>query len=148
MKKRLVNKIVLHCSASDVSWQDSIDSVRDLHVAPKDQAFRWGDYKTFGKAWKDVGYHFYIRRDGEVEVGRDEQEIGAHCYGHNANSIGICLGGNVFKDFHSPQFNAARDLVLRLLKKYGLRPEDVYLHTNLDPHKSCPNFTLDQFWIE
>lgn len=46
------------------------------------------------KGYGGIGYHFYIRRNGEVYRGRSEECIGAHTIGRNGDSIGICLEGN------------------------------------------------------
>ena len=38
--------------------------------------------------------HFGIAVNGTIEKGRDLSRAGAHCAGHNANSIGVCyIGG-------------------------------------------------------
>lgn len=128
---RKVNLIALHCSDSPRPEHDSISVIRSWHLE---------------KGWRDVGYHFFIRKDGVVEKGRDENEIGSHIYGHNRFSIGVCLSGRTFVDFHSPQFIAARELVLQLIDKYKLTKADVKLHRDFDPKKSCPNFSLKDFW--
>ena len=44
--------------------------------------------------WKfGIGYHYVIRRNGEIEEGRPEWMVGAHCLHHNAHSIGVCYEG-------------------------------------------------------
>jgi N-acetylmuramoyl-L-alanine amidase len=45
------------------------------------------------KGWKDIGYHYVIRRNGEQEKGREDNVMGAHVRGHNSTSLGICLIG-------------------------------------------------------
>lgn len=46
------------------------------------------------KGWNGCGYHFVIDLDGTIEIGRKLPLQGAHCTGHNAQSIGICyIGG-------------------------------------------------------
>ncbi len=40
-----------------------------------------------------VGYHYYIKLDGTIQEGRNLEEVGAHCKGHTAASIGIGLEG-------------------------------------------------------
>lgn len=42
-----------------------------------------------------VGYHFIVRRDGTVERGRPITQRGAHAYGANGWSLGICLVGGM-----------------------------------------------------
>ena len=72
---RHINEIIIHCSATPEG--------RDYTVADID---RW--HKARG--WRGIGYHYVIYRDGSVHAGRPVEQIGAHCTGHNANSIGIC----------------------------------------------------------
>jgi N-acetyl-anhydromuramyl-L-alanine amidase AmpD len=45
------------------------------------------------RGFTDIGYHFVIRRSGEVEKGRPVEKAGAHVKWHNATTIGICLVG-------------------------------------------------------
>lgn len=85
-----------------------------------------------------MGYHFVIRRDGEIEVGRTLDVIGAHCAGFNADSVGTCLVG---RDFFSDQQIAA-------LKKIHAMLEDlfpgitVHGHREFNPGKTCPNMDV------
>jgi hypothetical protein len=72
--------IVVHCSATGPA--------ADIGVA---QITQWHKQRGFDT----VGYHYVIRRNGTLETGRRESEIGAHVRGHNANSIGVCLAGGV-----------------------------------------------------
>lgn len=73
---RRISEIIIHCSATPEG--------RDVTAAQIDQ---WHRQRGF----KSIGYHYVIRLDGSVEVGRNETAIGAHCSGHNRSSIGICL---------------------------------------------------------
>ena len=41
--------------------------------------------------WRDVGYHYIIRRNGEVELGRSIRDTGSHARGYNHKSVGLCL---------------------------------------------------------
>jgi len=45
------------------------------------------------KGWSDVGYHYFIQRDGTVEKGRTDTTPGAHARGYNLYSLGICMAG-------------------------------------------------------
>ena len=40
---------------------------------------------------RDIGYHFVIGLDGEIEEGRPIEQSGAHTKGHNFDSIGIFI---------------------------------------------------------
>ena len=45
--------------------------------------------------FRDIGYHYYLTRDGTVHTGRAVEQPGAHCKGHNRHSIGICYEGGL-----------------------------------------------------
>jgi len=130
MTIRKIKAIVLHASDSDIEAHDNIEVIRQWHIA---------------RGFADVGYHFFVTRKGLVMSGRPEHQVGAHVEGHNAYTLGICFSGRTFKNFDSPQFEAGRRLVEKLLKKYHLTWNDVKLHREFNKGKSCPNFTLDQF---
>lgn len=50
--------------------------------------------KKYDMGWyKRIGYHFYVRKDGEVEKHRDIFDHGLHCCGWNQHSIAICYEG-------------------------------------------------------
>lgn len=140
---RKIKFIVLHCSDSDRLAHDDIATIREWHTL---RGFTGPD--GVRGTHDDVGYHFFIRRDGTVEEGRKVENVGAHVQNHNKFSIGVCLSGRTFVDFHSPQFTAARKLVRELLQRFNLAESDVKLHRQLDSGKTCPNFTLAQFWKE
>ena len=89
-----------------------------------------------------VGYHAIIRRDGVVEVARDESEAGIHCKGHNATSLAVCLvGGKRADTFTKAQYEALMPLVLGWLARYGLEPKQVFGHREMNPGKLCPNIS-------
>ena len=117
---RKISKHIVHCSAST---HGDVGEIRRWHVA---------------RGWRDVGYHFVILPDGEIEVGRMLTEVGAHCEGHNADSVGTCLVGNT--SFTPMQFAALRRLHAALV---GMFPDlQVFGHRDFNPHKTCPNFDV------
>lgn len=128
---RQINDIIVHCSATKEG--------RDYTVADID---RW--HKERG--WRGIGYHYVIYRDGSVHAGRPVEQIGAHCTGHNANSIGICYIGGVAADGKTPkdtrtpaQRIALRELVEELRAKYP--GATVHGHREFAP-KACPSFDV------
>ena len=126
---RLVKEIIIHCSATREGQQVSVDTIRDWHLA---------------KGWNDIGYHFYIDLDGTINKGRDIDKIGAHCKGHNRNSIGICYCGGVEADGKTPKDTRTqeqKDSLLNVLKTLkAMYPEAViYSHSEFAA-KACPSF--------
>ena len=77
---RKINDIIIHCSAT----KEGVD----IDIAEID---KWHKKRGF----KKVGYHYFIKIDGTLQVGRQEEEIGAHVQGHNDDSIGICYAGGL-----------------------------------------------------
>lgn len=128
---RKITKIIIHCSATPEG--------RDYTVADIN---RW--HKQRG--WKGIGYHYVVYRDGSVHTGRKVEEIGAHCSGQNANSIGICYIGGMTadnklpKDTRTPAQKAAlRDLVELLKTEYP----NATIHGHKEfANKACPCFDV------
>lgn len=123
--KRVISKIILHCSASDV---DGI-TAHDVD--------RW--HKE--KGWDGIGYHWFIRRDGQIEPGRTEDKVGAHCEGENSHSIGICVHGD--KRFEEVQMNSLKRLVAERCHTLLIPEWEIYPHHHFNPHKTCPNFDIE-----
>jgi N-acetyl-anhydromuramyl-L-alanine amidase AmpD len=113
-----VNGIVLHHAAAETA---SVETIHKWHL---------------GNGWIGIGYHFYVRKDGTIYKGREENWIGAHTVGHNSTKIGICAEGN-FENEKMPdaQKNAIIDLVAYLKGKYGNLK--LYGHRDLDA-TACP----------
>lgn len=122
-----ISTIILHCSATDASYMDDIVPIRWGHI--------------YDNGWEDIGYHYFIRKDGTIQIGRQLDWVGAHCEGYNINSIGICLSGEFV--FNKIQFAAAAVLI-DVLAEYlnGLKPKSVYPHRHFNKRKTCPNFSL------
>ena len=58
-----------------------------------------------------------IEAEGEVVIGRPLSRVGAHCKGHNHNSIGICVVGDNTKPEHQwsmKQIASLQDLIFGL----------------------------------
>jgi len=127
MKQRKITSIIIHCTASPNS--------RDIGVK---EITQWHKERGFAT----IGYHFVIKRDGRVEKGRPVDQAGAHCFGHNANSIGICLVG--MDRFTSAQIDSLVVGVARLKTQYKLKDTAVFGHYEFDKGKTCPNLPMDK----
>lgn len=107
-------------------------SAKDIH--------RW----HLNNGWSGAGYHFLVRKDGKVYRLRPEDKVGAHAYGSNYNSIGICFEGNYMEeDMSAEQIKAGQELVAYLKNKYKI--------STVQKHKdvcatSCPGdkFPFDE----
>jgi len=63
--------------------------------------------------------------------------MGAHCYGQNKESIGICLTGQ--HEFSSDQYVSLQRLVTELRWLFG----DIEINGHRDfSDKTCPNFEV------
>ena len=81
---RRIDEIIIHCSDSPEGRNDKAEDIRKWHKQ---------------RGFSDIGYHFVIDLDGTIEPGRPIEQTGAHCTGHNRNSIGICyIGGAYWRD--------------------------------------------------
>ena len=127
--KRKIKEIIIHCTATPEGREYSVDDIRKWHLA---------------RGFSDIGYHYVIHLDGEIEVGRDVDISGAHCSGHNANSIGVCYVGGVAKDGKTPkdtrtleQKSSLTNLIFDLKRLYPLA--EIHGHRDF-ANKACPSF--------
>lgn len=79
-QNRSISLIVLHCSATRVNQNFTIEQLEACHKA---------------RGFKTIGYHYYITKDGTLFPGRPESQVGAHARHYNAHSIGICYEGGL-----------------------------------------------------
>ena len=92
-----------------------------LHHAVYDGDVEGIDKMHKNKGYTCIGYHFYVRKDGSIYRGRRESTVGAHAYGSNSTSLGICAEGNFEEDIMSEeQKNSIIELVGYLKDKYGI----------------------------
>jgi N-acetylmuramoyl-L-alanine amidase len=104
-----------------------------------------------GNGWQDIGYHYVIYRDGTIHEGRPVEQIGAHCYGYNAHSIGVCYIGGIAAD-KTPkdtrteaQKTALRKFVKELCAKY---PGATVHGHNEFAKKACPCFDVKKEYAQ
>ena len=105
---RTITLIIIHCSATPEGKSLSAEACRQDHIRHR--------------GFRDIGYHFYITRDGEIHPGRPLEKVGAHCRNHNAHSIGICYEGGLdadgqAKDTRTLEQRGSLLALLRELKK-------------------------------
>ena len=127
--KRTIKEIIVHCTATPEGRIETVQSIRNMHKA---------------KGWSDIGYHYLIGLNGECWEGRNVNLIGAHCEGHNSNSIGVCYVGGVDKKMQAKDTRTEKqkDALVALLKDLRkLYPKaKIYGHHDFNKGKSCPCF--------
>ena len=123
--KRTIKEIIVHCTATPEWRVETVQSIRNMH-------------KT--KGWSDIGYHYLIGLNGECWEGRNVNLIGAHCEGHNSNSIGVCYVGGVDKKMQAKDTRTEKqkDALVALLKDLRkLYPKaKIYGHHDFNKCKS------------
>lgn len=126
---KLITEIIIHCSDSDNPNHDNIEVIRAWHKE---------------KGFSNVGYHFFIKKDGIIQPGRATNQIGAHCTTKNLVSIGICLSGR--HEFTDDQFYSAYLLIKKLAENYNILKKNILPHNYYNSNKTCPNFPLENIW--
>lgn len=117
-KRSSTERIILHHSACS--------------SCTAEQIHQW----HLNNGWEGAGYHFLVRKDGQIYRLRPEEFVGAHAKGSNYNSIGICAEGN-FENETMPeaQKNSLIELVSYLKGKYGI--SKVLKHSDVN-NTACP----------
>lgn len=117
-------------------------SVEDIH--------QWHlDRKTNGKPWAGIGYHYYIRKSGEIFQGRPRNKKGAHVndevHNYNSVTIGVCFEGDFRTEVMDEKQLEASIMLLSVLS-LGYGNIDICKHSYLDRRASCPgdNFPFEE----
>lgn len=126
---RKISEIIVHCTATAEGKDFKVSDIDRWHRA---------------KGWDGIGYHKVVYIDGSVHQGRPDEKVGAHCIGHNQNSIGVVYVGGVASDGKTPkdtrtpqQKTALRKLLTDLKRKYP----NATIHGHRDfAAKACPSF--------
>ena len=119
--------IVLHHVGANGSFTP--EQIHQMHLA---------------NGWRGIGYNFYVRRDGTIYHGREENAAGGHTKGYNSRSVGVCFEGNFENETMSEaQIKAGQALVKYL--KYQYPRARVVRHRDLNA-TACPgkNFPFDK----
>lgn len=143
-KRKSTKYIVVHVTATPPTADIGVKEITAMHK---------------NRGWSTIGYNSLIRRSGAHEIGRGEDEVGAHVAGFNSISYGISLVGGIDAS-GKPEFNMTPEQMetleaelRRLTKKYpnaticghrDLSP-DRDKDGIIEPHehlKACPCFDV------
>ena len=101
---------------------------------------RWHRQRGFN----GIGYHYVVGLDGSVSKGRDEALVGAHCKGHNSDSIGVAYVGGMSEDMSRPldtRTPGQRLALSRLIEELKSRYPGATVHSHNEfAAKACPCF--------
>lgn len=135
--------IAIHCSATPATMNIDAATIRGWHRK---------------NGWRDIGYHYVIKRDGAVEKGRPDDMPGAHEPKINSQSIAVCLVGGsppigseaAKKGLGENNYTPAQWASLETLVKtlHAKHPQAVVLGHRDVPgvRKACPSFDVKPWW--
>lgn len=141
-----VDFLAVHCSATPADAKhENIDAaeIRRWHRA---------------KGWRDIGYHFVIKRNGAVEPGRPVDQPGAHEPRINNRSLAVCLVGGapplgsaaskagLGENNYTPAQFASLVTLLRELKAKHPAAEVLGHRDVPGVRKACPSFDVRPWW--
>lgn len=131
-----IERIVIHCSATPPSQDKSAADIDKMHR---------------DKGWSRIGYNYVIRRDGRLEIGREEGAELAHAAGFNKGSIAICMVGGISEhnvaeaNFQPDQWITLRRMIDFFKLKYP--DAEIMGHRDLPGViKDCPSFDV-KTWV-
>ena len=140
---REITEVVVHHTDTYEDQDVDYDNVYKWHV--EDRGF------------KDVGYHFLILRNGDLQVARPISKTGAHCLkGHNPYSIGLAFVGGIVGSgskrgtkrdsttFRPEQWETFKAFMRAF---YSVHPGgQAWGHADIDPdRRSDPNFDVQRY---
>lgn len=130
---RKIDKIIVHCTATPEGREVTVAQVTQWHKA---------------RGFRTIGYHYLVYLDGSVHVGRPVEEVGAHCLGQNARSVGVCYVGGIDRDTLRPKDTrtvAQRESMRRLIAGLMQRYPAATLHGHSEfAAKACPCFDVSK----
>lgn len=127
---RRVDTTFLHCSASDNPNHDDVSVMRDWHEA---------------RGWNDVGYHYFITKQGNIQEGRPVANIPAAQGGNNTGTIAICCHGLLIEKFTQQQHNSVHALCTAIRDVYAGRGVTMRFRGHCEvSSKTCPVYNYKQ----
>ena len=127
--KRIITEIIVHCTATKEGQSVTVSQIDQWHRA---------------NGWKCIGYHYVVYLDGSIHNGRDVDQVGSHCAGHNSRSIGVVYVGGLDqngkpKDTRTASQKVALETFLKQLRK--IYPgATIKGHHDYNSGKACPCF--------
>ena len=111
-----------------MEWSGIVVHHSASHDVSANEIDRW--HKSRG--WRGIGYHFVIRKNGNIETGRPIDQQGAHARGRNESHIGVCLAG----DFTDSKPNIKQ--IVSLISLLGGLKDRFGIDKIEKHHEQCP----------
>lgn len=77
---REITEIIVHSTATPSGMRATAKDIDNWHRQ---------------RGFDGIGYHFVVLHDGTIQAGRAVATIGAHCKGHNEQTIGVAYVGGL-----------------------------------------------------
>lgn len=140
-KRLKTDTVVVHCAETPAGLDIGAKEIRQWHIKER--------------GWKDIGYHFVIRRDGTLEQGRPTWATPAAVLGDNNHIIAICLVGgcdvkkNEQNNFTPRQWETLKSTIAGCIAHYptivNVKGHRQYQEA-IDQGKYCPSFDVPTWW--
>lgn len=129
LRREDTNRIIIHHTGNPTDDDLSAEQIHRIHQ---------------NMGWAGIGYHFVVRKDGTVELGRPDIAVGAHAEGFNYCSIGVHVSGNFnIAEPTEAQLNALPMLLADICDAYGLVASDSVVMGHRDLMATeCPGNNL------
>lgn len=128
---RVINKIIIHCTATEEGINYTVDNIRQWHKQ---------------RDFYDIGYHYVIDINGMLHIGRPLSRQGAHCKGQNKDSIGICYVGGLRNGKPADTRNEDQKYMMNRLvteMKKQFMTATIHGHNEFSD-KACPCFDVSK----
>ncbi len=126
--RRNITEIIVHCTATPAGRRVSVADIDSWHRQ---------------RGFNGIGYHYVVELDGHIAQGRPVHLAGAHCKGHNSNSIGVVYVGGLDADGRATDTRTAaqRKALAGLLGDLRKLYPGAAIHGHRDfAAKDCPCF--------
>lgn len=127
---RAIDEIIVHCTATPKGRDVSVEDITRWHCE---------------RGFTTIGYHYVVLLDGTIERGRPEEQVGAHCKGHNSRSIGVAYVGGCDKAMRPKDTRTVRQRasLRHLLKELKAKYPTASIHGHNEfADKACPSFNV------
>ncbi len=136
LSMRKIKYLVVHCTATPVTT--TIENIQR--------------YWKEALGWKNPGYHYIIKRDGEIVQVNDEEKIANGVAGNNKNAIHISYIGGIDrkgKPLDNRTEEQTRSLYNKLVELAAKYPDATILgHRDFSPDKNGDGVIQYYEWIK